>query len=143
MPAYPLGSSPSAPRTGRPWKGLWLMAVAAVHTGFAVVEFMPQLADMARRGVWDSVGTDPMRGAVAWFVLFGVVLALLGWAVILVERQPAQPAAPLRALGAGVLGLAVLGIVLMPASGFWLALPAALALCAGPRSRGVTPEAFL
>lgn len=112
------------------WKGLWLVAVAAVHTVFAAVEFFPQWHAIARRGVLDSVDTDPMLGAVAWFGLFGIVLALLGWAIVLLERSPAPPAA-LRPLGMGVLALAALGIVLMPASGFWLALPPAMALCRG------------
>ena len=122
-------------RNGAPWrtawKGLWLMAVAAVHTVFAVVEFLPQWNEIARRGVFDSVGTDPMLGAVVWFGLFGIVLALLGWAIALLERSNAAALQALRTLGWGVLGLALAGIVLMPASGFWLALPPAMALCRG------------
>ncbi|RQO81115.1 hypothetical protein DBV10_16570 [Acidovorax sp. FJL06] len=110
-----------------------MLAVAAVHTAFAAVVFLPQLQEIARRGVFDSVGTDPMVGAVAWFVLFGGVLALLGWAVLLLERHAVLAPVPLRPLGMGVLALTVLGIVLMPASGFWLALPPALALCRRPR----------
>ena len=114
------------------WKGLWLLAVAAIHTVFAVVVFLPQLEEILRRGVIDSVGADPMVGAVAWFVLFGAVLALLGLAVLLVERHTAAAPFSLRSLGLGVLALALLGIALMPASGFWLVLPPALALCWGP-----------
>ncbi|MDP3229687.1 MAG: DUF6463 family protein [Acidovorax sp.] len=114
------------------WKGLWLLGVAAVHTVFGVVVFQPQLQEIAQRGVFDSVGTDPMRGAVTWFVLFGALFALLGWAVLLVERHAALAPVPLRALGAGLLALTALGIVLMPASGFWLVLPPALALCLRP-----------
>ena len=68
-------------------------------------------------------------GAVVWFVLFGVLFALLGWAILLAERNAALAPVPLRGLGAGLLALTVLGIVLMPSSGFWLALPPALALC--------------
>jgi hypothetical protein len=117
------------------WKGLWLLGVAVVHTVFAVVVFQPQMREIVERGVFDSVGTDPMRGAVSWFVLFGGLFALLGWAVMLVERQAALAPVPLRALGAGLLALALLGIVLMPASGFWLVLPPALALCLQPRQQ--------
>jgi hypothetical protein len=130
-------TTPSAHRTTTPfrpaWKGLWLLAVAVVHTVFAAVVFQPQLREIVRRGVFDSLGTDPMLGAVAWFVLFGGVLALLGWAIALVERNTALAPVSLRALGGGVLALTLLGIALMPASGFWLALPPALALCWRPR----------
>lgn len=131
---------PSASRRGAApwhsaWKGPWLVAVAAVHTVFAAIVFLPQWQDIVRRGVFDSVGSDPMRGAVAWFGLFGAALALLGWAIALLERSPAPVPAALRPLGMGVLALTLLGIVLMPASGFWLALPPSLALCAS------TPQA--
>lgn len=112
------------------WKGLWLMGVSAIHTLFAVVVFRAQLADILGRGVYDTVGEDPMAGAVAWFLLFGFVLAIAGLAIHHLERS----GSPLpRSLGAAVLALAVLGIVLMPASGFWLALPAAFAMLAGRR----------
>ena len=112
------------------WKGLWMLAVAALHTLYAAVVFPTQLQEIVRRGVFNSVQKDMAVGAVVWFVLFGVLFALLGWAMLLIERNAAVEPAPLRALGAGLLALTVLGIVLMPASGFWLALPPALALCA-------------
>lgn len=123
---------PASPSLRHGWKGLWLLAVAAVHTAFALVVFTAPLREIVRRGVFDSVGDDPMLGAVVWFVLFGVVLALLGWAVLQIERAGALAGASLRPLGFGVLALTLLGIVLMPASGFWLALPPALALCKKP-----------
>lgn len=130
-------TSPSAHRTATSfrgtWKGLWLLAVAVVHTVFAAVMFQPQWQEIVRRGVFDSLGTDPMLGAVAWFALFGGVLALLGWAIVLVERNTALAPGSLRAFGVGLLALVLLGIVLMPASGFWLALPPALAMCWRPR----------
>lgn len=114
----------SAP-TSRPWKGPWLLAVAAMHTAYAAAAFPTTLTALWRDGLIDSVGRDPLRGAVAWFVLFGAVLALLGLGVLQLERTRAPVP---RALGAGLLALALLGIALMPASGFWLALPPALAL---------------
>lgn len=114
------------------WKGRWLIAVSAIHTAFAVAVFHPQLADIAARGVFDTVGTDPLTGAVVWFVLFGIMLFIAGLAIHHLEIQ----SAPLpRSLGASVLALAALGIVLMPASGFWLALPAGFAMVARPTAR--------
>lgn len=107
------------------WIGRWIMGVAVVHTLFAGVVFMPVLRSIVERGVFDAVGPDPMRGAVAWFVLFGVVLFLAGQAIDALEA--ASRPVP-RALGVGLFALAGLGIVLMPASGFWLALPPAVAL---------------
>lgn len=111
------------------WKGQWMLAVAVLHTLYAAVVFPTQLQEIVRRGVFNSVQKDPAVGAVVWFVLFGVLFALLGWAILLAERNAALAPVPLRGLGAGLLALTVLGIVLMPSSGFWLALPPALALC--------------
>lgn len=124
----------------RLWKGLWLMSVAAVHTAYALLSFTEPLREMLRRGVFESVGLDPMRGAVVWFVLFGAVFALLGWAVLQLERQASATPAALRPLGWGLLVLTLLGIVLMPASGFWLVMPPALALCLQRRLPPSAPD---
>ncbi len=110
----------------RTWIGHWLLGVAALHTAFAVVVFGKVLFTLAERGLFNSVGTDPLLGAVTWFVLFGLVLALLSMAVIPLERCGQTVA--LRKLGFGLLALCGLGIVLMPVSGFWLAIVPALAM---------------
>ncbi|GAA4417226.1 DUF6463 family protein [Acidovorax lacteus] len=109
------------------WKGPWLIAVAALHSVYAAIVFMPQWRDMAAQGVIASVGADPMLGAVAWFALFGALLALLGWVVLWAERH-APEASLQRPLGWGLLALTGMGIALMPDSGLWLLLPPALAL---------------
>ena len=110
----------------RPWVGHWLMGVAALHTVFAGATFAPVLLQMARGGLLDSVGADPLRGAVTWFTLFGAVLALLAMTVTALERDGQTRA--LRRLGWGLLALTLPSLLLMPASGFWLVLPAIWAL---------------
>lgn len=110
----------------RYWKGTWLMGVAITHTGFSVAVFGNELRVVAARGVYDSVGTDPMIGAVVWFVLFGAVLFIYGQAVAKLE-QATRGELP-KPLGWSLLALASLGVVLMPASGFWLAFPPAIAV---------------
>jgi len=87
---------------------------------FALVVFRAPLFAMARSGFVNTIGEDPMRGAVAWFVLFGGALAMAALAIDALEAR----GAPLRGMGLGMLALVVLGIAWMPASGFWLALPA-------------------
>lgn len=112
--------------TPRIWIGYWLMGVAALHTAFAGLVFAKVLLTIVQRGVFNSVGEDPLMGAVTWFVLFGLCLALLALAVTALERS--GQAEVLRKLGLGLLLLCALGLVLMPASGFWLAIPPALAM---------------
>lgn len=120
---------PTATTLARAWIGHWLMAVAILHTLFALLVFRPVYADLLRRGLFDTVGQDPMRAAAVWFLLFGAAFAALAHAVHVLERMGGQHAA-LRRLGAALLAMCVAGIVLMPASGFWLGLPAAAALLA-------------
>jgi hypothetical protein len=107
------------------WIGNWLMGVAVLHTAFAAAVYGGVLRDIGARGVFNTVGSDPLTGAVAWFVLFGVLLFACGLAVAALERAGAPMP---RALGVCLLVLTVLGVVLMPASGFWLAFPPAVAL---------------
>lgn len=59
-------------------------------------------------------------------MLFGAGLALIGAAIVPMERG--RHYGSFRALGVGLLLMCSLGIVLMPASGFWLGLPAAFGL---------------
>lgn len=109
----------------RRWKGRWVMAVALVHTAFALVMFGSDLAALVREGLIDTVGNDARRGAVVWFLLFGPALWLAGQGIDALEaRHQSVP----RAMGVTLLFLVALGAALMPASGFWLALPPALAM---------------
>ncbi|MCV2360766.1 DUF6463 family protein [Paucibacter sp. TC2R-5] len=112
--------------TQRIWIGHWLMAVAALHTLFALFVFQRPLVNIMQRGFFNTVGQDPLTAATVWFVLFGALLALLALAITPLERR--GDARSLRRLGWGVLVLSLLGLVLMPSSGFWLALPAGFAM---------------
>lgn len=125
----------------RPWMGRWLLAVAALHTLFGLLVFAGPLQQLLHLGVFDAVGADPLLGAVTWFLLFGAPLALLGQALSLLERR--VEAASLRPLGWGLLALSLLGIVLMPASGFWLLLPVVWALLRPrPVAGGASPTSW-
>lgn len=108
------------------WIGRWLIGVSIIHTAFAFVAFGNVLLSIVQRGVFSTVGNDPMTGAVVWFVLFGVVLFICGLAVLALEQSSSNPLP--RSLGWSLLALGALGVVLMPASGFWLAIPPALAI---------------
>lgn len=114
----------SSPR--RIWIGRSIVAIAIFHTVAGLALFSPALGDIVQRGVFNSINHDPVRGVATWFMLFGGPLALTGMCIDSLERQPAFPMA--KATGWGFLLTCVLGVVLMPASGFWLAFPPAIAL---------------
>ncbi|WP_020397266.1 DUF6463 family protein [Thiolinea disciformis] len=107
------------------WIGYWLMFVALIHTLVMIVLFPSVLAEIVKRGIVNSVGNDPLIGAVTWFGLFGILLFILGMAIKDLER--AGQGIPLSMAWA-MLILTVLGIILMPVSGFWLALPAVVGI---------------
>ncbi len=108
------------------WIGRWIVAVSVLHTIFGLVVFGEDLMQIAREGFWDSIGEDARAGAVAWFMLSGFFMTALGVAVDALERSATQGS--LRATGIVLLLTTLLGIVLMPASGFWLMLPSAIAM---------------
>lgn len=106
------------------WIGKWIVTVSIVHTIFAVVVFPEVIWQIFLDGVFDSIGVDPLRGAVAWFLLFGFVLFGLGLAINTIEEM-SNGDVP-ASIGFSLLFVILLGIVLMPISGFWLVLPPAL-----------------
>ena len=111
------------------WKGRWLIVVSIIHTVVGMVLFPEVLLSIIRRGVFDTVGTDPMTGAVAWFFLFGIVLFISGLCIYELEKS-LNGWVP-KSIGWSLLVLVLLGVILMPVSGFWLALPTAIAILIG------------
>ena len=116
--------------TLRHWIGHWLMLVAAIHTVFGLVVFNADLSAMANQGFLNTVGEDTRRAAVVFFMLFGFLLAVLAQATTALERSGQQ--ALLRRVGWSLLLLCAVSVLLMPASGFWLVVPALWALLRKP-----------
>lgn len=122
------------------WIGRWLIGVSVVHTFFAVAVFGDVLASIIKRGVFNTVGTDPMTGAVVWFVLFGAVLFVCG--LVVAELEKSSSGYLPKTIGWSLLALAIVGVVLMPMSGFWLIFPPAIAvLIKKANAKLVTTEA--
>jgi hypothetical protein len=120
------------------WIGRWLVGVSIIHTLFAIAVFGKVLLSIGERGVFNTVGSDPMTGAVVWFVLFGMALFIAGLAIAALEKSTGGDLP--RSLGWSLLALCVIGVVLMPASGFWIAFPAPIAILLRKRSApSITP----
>ena len=67
-----------------------------------------------------------MTASAVWFAIFGIMMAMLTSVITPMERSGQHQG--LRNVGLGLLLLCLAGVALMPASGFWLGFPAALAL---------------
>jgi Family of unknown function (DUF6463) len=115
------------PKRGR-WLGRYIIAVSGIHTLFGIIFFFEVGSRILADGVFNAVGQDPMRGAVAWFMLAGFFMTALGLAIDLLESF--SPHANFSALGWVLLIICGVGIILMPQSGFWLLLVPAIAMVA-------------
>ncbi len=112
------------------YTGQALMLIGALHTLVGFLLYGGPLADIARDGVFDAVGAHPDRQAAVWFLVTGVALLLFGYVTQWTQRQTGT--LPV-ALGGTLLALAAAGLVLMPLSGFWLLIPAAVLALAASR----------
>ncbi|MDQ1830409.1 DUF6463 family protein [Massilia scottii] len=106
------------------WISRWLLGVAFLHTVFAFVVMGPIMLSMLDKGLFNSA-KSMTEGATTWFFLFGILLALFAIPVYALEK--AGVALP-KSIGWGLIGMAALGVVLMPDSGFWLVFPPAIAI---------------
>ncbi len=126
--------------------GQLLMATGVLHLVSGFVFYPGPLFAIAGDGFLNAVEPDVAfstfdREAAFWYMIFGVMLLMLGglthWAQAQTGTLPAF-------LGWSLLALGVVGVILMPASGFWLALPQAvlmLAVARRGRSRVAVGEA--
>jgi Family of unknown function (DUF6463) len=111
--------------------GRLLGAIGIVHTLFGVMLGMGSMgppagrnlfAEIAAAGVVGTIDLDPWRGVVFWFLFFGFMALALAQLLHRMERAghaiPRATAWSLAAIGLG-------GVLLMPASGFWMVLAVA------------------
>lgn len=111
---------------GRPvrWAGPALVAIGVLHTIVMVVMFHGAYWEILSAGLLNTIEetSEPLWGAAFWALQFGFMLALLG-ALLPAERRPVS-----KWMAGGFLLVVLLGIIIMPAGGFWLGLPVAIAL---------------
>ena len=98
------------------WLPRLIIGTAVVHITAGLALETP-FGQIAEAGVIDSIDPYPERQSAFWYLMTGVSLLALGelarWTVRETGRVPAR-------LGGWLVGMAVTGIVFMPASGFWL-----------------------
>ena len=133
----------------RRFVGPLLMATGVLHLVSGFVFYPGPLFAIAGDGFLNAVEPDVAFStfdrlaafAAFWYMIFGVMLLMLGglthWAQAQTGTLPAL-------LGWSLLALGVVGVIVMPASGFWLALPQAvlmLVVARQGRSRTAVGEA--
>lgn len=121
--------------------GPLLVATGVLDLLVCLIIYPEQLAAVARDGFLDAVEPDGFasafdREAAFWHVIFGGTILILGglvhWAQARTGTLPAF-------LGWSLMVLGVVGVILMPVSGFWAVLPqAVLVLAVARRGRSRT-----
>ncbi|EST54231.1 hypothetical protein T458_12760 [Brevibacillus panacihumi W25] len=104
--------------------GLTLMLTGLFHNILGLVGFMTQLQPMVAEGLWDTVGNGQWDRATAfWFLMLGFMLILFGYTVDWLMKK--KGIAPPVSLGWMLFAFCLIGVIVMPTSGFWLGLPQA------------------
>jgi hypothetical protein len=119
------------------WIGRWLMGVAIIHEAIAIAIYHRVILAVWQAGVFDTVVGHPEIGAVVWSLLFGCVAFVGGLTVNALES--ASVPVP-KNIGWCLLALAIVGVVLVPLSGFWLLLPVAFTVLTRKTDRQLRPS---
>lgn len=104
------------------WIGSLMIVTATIHTIVGFVFASGPLMKIVNAGLFNSVDPYFDRMSAFWYMLFGVLLFFIGifenWGIRETGTLPAS-------IGWGLLILGIVGVILMPISGFWLVLPQA------------------
>jgi hypothetical protein len=111
--------------------GRLLIAVAGIHAGFGLWMGRRPLLAIAHDGFLNSIDPHLDRNLVFWFLIASPFLWMVGRFALWLASEGRRPP---RWLGRDLLALALIGAVLMPASGFWLILPPAAMLMLAARA---------
>jgi len=107
------------------WQGNWIITVAACHTIFALIMFSGEYSALYNNGIINSLTTDSSAAAV-WFFLFGQILFIVG--LLIKHFDPQNNRLIPCSILLNLLLLTLVGIIIMPTSGFWLVFPPIISL---------------
>lgn len=117
--------------------GIAVFVTGLIHLGFGVLAFPDPLREIVDAGLVRGIGGDVERNLAWWFLVAGGFLVVTGltirWAVRVAGRLP-------RSLGWGLVVISVLGVLLAPASGFWLVLVEGVLLLVADRGLARVPQ---
>ncbi|MFT5758195.1 MAG: hypothetical protein ACI9LM_002934 [Alteromonadaceae bacterium] len=100
--------------------GNWIIFVALVHTVYAIATFGNDYLSLYENGIVNSISSIS-AGLAVWFFLFGHTLFIIGLQVRHYDRLGHKNIP--KSISLNLLLLTITGVVIMPASGFWLMFP--------------------
>jgi hypothetical protein len=115
------------------WIGRWIIGTSTIHTVFAFAVYSEIWLKIIHNGVFNTVKGDPAIGAPVLFLLWGLLFYAFGFTIDALEKRGITPLP--KSLGWGLLLNAIIAVVLIPVSGFWLLFPPAVAVIISNRSK--------
>jgi hypothetical protein len=108
--------------------GYWWMVVSMIHAGVGAIIFFNQWVAIAQDNWINAITPNPLalnfeREAAFWFMFLTPFIFLMGQLCLWSAQQ--NLTVPL-AIGGTLLGTILVGLFLLPISGFWLVLPPVL-----------------
>jgi hypothetical protein len=110
--------------------GWLLMAIGIIHVVLFLWVGRGALLAVVQEGFFKALYPHHDRLAIFWSLCFGMMLFFLGQ---LISWREAQGKRIPAFLGWEIFGLTALGAVLMPVSGWWLAMVSAVLILVGSR----------
>jgi hypothetical protein len=114
-----------------PYTGPILIGGSVLHLVVGAIFYAEPLGDILRAGMVNAIGTNAARDGALWFMVCGIILLQLG---VLVRWTQQRTGTIPPFLGWSMLALSLVGMVLMPASGFGLMILIGLLLIAAARA---------
>ena len=96
-----------------------LIATGILHNLIGVGFGFQVLAEMFREGLFNTTQMQFDREAIFWFLFSGFAMML--WGVLMINMQRIPPV-----FSWSLLSLSIVGLFIMPFSGFWLVIPQAV-----------------
>jgi len=99
------------------WIGNGMIVISLIHTIFAIVMFPNTWKVIFEKGIFNSVGEDAQIAGVVFFFLWGTLFFVFGLTIRTLENNNIKLP---KILGYGLFFNAVLALIFVPESGFWL-----------------------
>jgi len=114
------------------WVGNWIVATAILHTLFAFIVFKDTWKIIISNGIFNTAGDDAKIAGVVFFFLWGILFFAFGFTIKYLEKNNI----PLpKVIGFTLLINAIIALIFVPESGFWLLLPPSIFILYGRNTR--------
>ncbi len=103
------------------YTGILMLLIGLLHVTTGFIRFNTEFGRMLAAGLVDTARQPLGQRLAFWFTFAGLLMGLIGYLMDWIVRRQGMRLP--GAFGYGLTGLCIIGLVLIPLSGFWLVLP--------------------